>query len=172
MLEEQPQIIDYGVYTKALMKASTIAELQGDKTKAKYLRYKIHSVDLFVDRKVVYKNDVDVILDSFKVRKFLFRYQLNAKYKIRNNSSSNIKSLSADFVLRKKDKVRDIAVKNFANKERPLRAGAETNAELIKLVKKIFTKKELNEYVIDIYLYKDEKYKTLIGTETLAELRK
>ena len=34
------------------------------------------------------------------------------------------------------------------------------------------TKKELNEYVIDIYLYKDKKYKTLIGTETLAELRK
>ena len=25
---------------------------------------------------------------------------------------------------------------------------------------------------VDIYLYKDEKYKTLIGTETLAELRK
>ena len=101
MLEEQPQNIDYGVYTKSLMKSSTIAELQGDKTKAKYLRYKIHSVDLFVDRKVVYKNDVDVILDSFKVSKILFRYQLKAKYKIRNNSSSNIKSLSADFVLRK-----------------------------------------------------------------------
>ena len=174
LLEEQPQNIDYGVYTKALMKASTIAELQGDKTKAKYLRYKIHSVDLFINRKVVYKNDVDVILDSFKVRKFLFRYQLKAKYRIKNNSSENIRNLSADFVLRKRDKVRDITVKNFANKERPLRAGGETNTEQIKLGKSIFTKKELNEYAIDIYLYKDEKYKTLISSipvSTLYSLR-
>ena len=29
---------------------------------------------------------------------------------------------------------------------------------------KIFTKKELEQYYIDIYLYKDEKYKTLVST--------
>ena len=125
---------------------------------------------MFVNRKVVYKNDVDVILDSFKVRKFLFRYQLKAKYRIKNNSYENIRNLSADFVLRKRDKVRDITVKNFANKERPLRAGGETNTEQIKLGKSIFTKKELNEYVIDIYLYKDEKYKTLISSIPVSTL--
>ena len=33
-----------------------------------------------------------------------------------------------------------------------------------KFCKNIFTKKELEQYVIDIYLYKDEKFKTLIST--------
>ena len=40
----------------------------------------------------------------------------------------------------------------------------------LKLKLKIFTKKELNEYVIDIYLYKDEKYKTLVGTVPVSTL--
>lgn len=163
LLEEQPQNIDYGVYTKALMKASTIAELEGDKTKAKYYRYKIHSVDIFIDRKVIYKNDIDILMDSFKIKKILFQYKLKAHYKIKNNSSTNIKNLSADFVLRKGDKVRDYSTKNFANKERVLKAnGGETQGIAISLGKNIFTKRELNEYVIDVYIYKDEKYKTLI----------
>ena len=102
-------------------------------------------------------------MDSFKIKKILFQYKLKARYKIKNNSSTNIKNLSADFVLRKGDKVRDYSTKNFANKERVLKAnGGETQGITISLGKNIFTKRELNEYVIDVYIYKDEKYKTLI----------
>ena len=64
LLEESPQQIDYGVFGYALMKAANIADLDGRATQAKYYRYKIHSVDVFVNRKVIYKNDIDVILFS------------------------------------------------------------------------------------------------------------
>ena len=108
LLEEMPQFIDYGVYGKSLMKAANIADLEGNPTQAKYYRYKIHSIDIFVGQKVVYKNDIEIILDSFIVKKLWFKYKLRGK--------------------------------------------------------NIFTKKELEQYVIDIYLYKDERYKTLAGT--------
>lgn len=163
LLQETPQYIDYGVYNKALLKSANIAELRGDKTLSKYYRYKIHSVDIFVDRKVVYKNDINVLLESIKIRKFLFKYRIKVKYKFCNASNSNIKQLSADFILRQNDNVVEKTTKNIVKKEKTLAAnGGESPVVEAKFGKHIFTKRELNQYYIDIYLYKDEKYKTLV----------
>ena len=167
LLEEMPQFIDYGVYGKSLMKAANIADLEGNPTQAKYYRYKIHSIDIFVGQKVVYKNDLEIVLDSFIVRKLWFKYKLRAKYKFKNVSNNDIKHLSADFVLRHKDKDRvlETVSKTFVDKKTPLYSnGGETPDVEIVFGKNIFTKKELEQYVIDIYLYKDERYKTLAGT--------
>ena len=167
LLEEKPQFIDYGVYGKALMKAANIADLEGKSTLAKYYRYKIHSIDIFVGQKVVYKNDIEIILDSFIVKKLWFKYKLRAKYKFKNVSNNDIKHLSADFVLlhKDKDRVLETVTKTFADKKAPLYSnGGETPDIEIIFGKNIFTKKELEQYVIDIYLYKDERYKTLAGT--------
>ena len=167
LLEEKPQFIDYGVYGKALMKAANIADLEGKSTLAKYYRYKIHSIDIFVGQKVVYKNDIEIILDSFIVKKLWFKYKLRAKYKFKNVSNNDIKHLSADFVLlhKDKDRVLETVTKTFADKKAPLYSnGGETPDVEIIFGKNIFTKKELEQYVIDIYLYKDERYKTLAGT--------
>jgi hypothetical protein len=51
------------------------------------------------------------------------------------------------------------------SKDHPLFSnGGESESITINFGKNIFTKKELSNYVIDVYLYKDEKFKTLIGT--------
>lgn len=165
LLEKMPQFIDYGVYGKALMKAANIADIEGKPTQAKYYRYKIHSVDIFIAQKVVYKNDIEIILDSFTVRKFWFKYKLRAKYKLKNISNNDIKHLSADFILRQNDKVLETVTKTFVTARNPLYSnGGETAEYEIIFGKNIFTKKELEQYVIDIYIYKDERYKTLAGT--------
>lgn len=165
LLEEMPQRIDYGVFTKALMKAANIADLEGKPTLAKYYRYKIHSVDLFVEQKVVYPNDIEILLTSFNVRKILFKYKLRAKYKFRNASNTNIKKMHAEFVLRQNDKVLETITKEVVNRDKPLVInGGESGDVNVTFGKKIFTKKELEQYYIDIYLYKDEKYKTLVST--------
>ena len=78
LLVERPQDIDYGIYGRTLMKAAYIADLDNRPTKAKYYRYKIHSVDMFVNRKVIYKNDIDVQLKDFIIKKSLFKYPLKA----------------------------------------------------------------------------------------------
>ncbi len=165
LLNEIPQYIDYGVYSKALMKAANIADLEGKPALAKYYRYKIHSIDIFVDNKVIYKNDIEIQLDSFIVRKLWFKYKLRAQYKLKNISNNDIKHLKADFVLRQKDRIRETKTITYANPKSPLYSnGGETPDMEIVFGKNIFTKKELEQYVIDIYLYKDEKYKTLAGT--------
>ncbi len=165
LLEKQPQNVDYSIYNKALMKAANISDLEGDYTLAKLYRYKIYSTDVFVNRKVVYKNDIETIVTAFNVKKLWFKYKLNAKYKFKNVSNSDVQKLYAEFVLRQNDKELEIVKKNCASKVRPfLSNGGETLEIPVVFGKNIFTKKELEQYYIDIYLYKDEKYKTHVFT--------
>lgn len=165
ILKERPQDIDYGVYSKALMKAATIEELQKNHTKSKYYRYKIHSVDLFVNQKVVYKNDLEILLDKFVVRKLWFKYHLEGTFRFKNVSANDINKLSAEFVFRHGDKILDTVPVKIVGKTNPLYSnGGVTEEVKVSLGKNIFTKKELEQYVIDIYLYKDKKYKTYIST--------
>ena len=165
LLKKVPQYIDYNTYVKALIKAANISELEGNITKAKYYRYKNHSIDLMISNKVIYKNDIDILMESFEIKKFLFRYHLKGKYKFKNNSSNDILRMFAEFELRESDKVKEVAVVQCVSKDHPLFSnGGESESITINFGKNIFTKKELSNYVIDVYLYKDEKFKTLIGT--------
>ena len=165
LLDKMPQHIDYGTYAKALMKAANIADLEGKPTEAKYYRYKIHSIDIFVNQKVIYKNDIEVILDSFIVKKFWFKYKLKLKYRFKNISNTDIIRLSADFNLKQNDKLLETISKNIVNRDKPLFSnGGETAEVEVTFGKNIFTRKELEEDYIDIYLYKDERYKTEVAS--------
>lgn len=163
LLEEIPQDIDYNIYGTTLMKAANIADLDGRPTQAKYYRYRIHSIDLFVNRKVVYQNDLDISLNSFIVKKSFFTYPLKPTFNFINNSNTDIVNLSADFVLTQNGKNLETITKTIANKNKPLLFGTyEPNKISLTFNTKIFTKKEFETYTIKIYAYKDEKYKTLI----------
>lgn len=168
LLKEIPQDIDYGVYNNALLKAANIADLDNRPAKAKYYRYKIHSIDMFVNRKVIYKNDIEIVLKSFSAKKVFFTYPLKAVYEFSNISNIDIVNLKGDFVLTVDDKPVETVTKTISDKNKPLYSNSETQNEVnIKFKKKIFTKKELDNYKVKIYLYKDEKYKTLAGENAI-----
>ena len=94
-----------------------------------------------------------------------FKYKLRAQYKFRNVSNNDINHLSADFVLSQRGRVLETVSKTIVNNKSPLYSnGGETQDILVVFGKNIFTKKELEQYIIDIYLYKDEQYKTLVAT--------
>lgn len=170
LLSKMPQYIDYETYNRALMKAANIADLEGQPAKAKYYRYKIHSVDLFVNNKVVYKNDIEPLMISFSIKHFFFRYNLKTKFRFKNVSNSDIRKLSADFVLKQGNNIKETVNTNCLQKGKPLYSnGDETKDIEIRFNKKVFTRKELESYTIDIYLYKDDKYKTLIATYKLPQ---
>lgn len=170
LLEKIPQDIDYGVYNRALMKAANIADLDGRTTKAKYYRYKIHSIDLFLNRKVVYRNDIEVSLNSFSIKKTLFKYPLKAKYHFINVSNADIINLKGDFVLCLKGKPIETITKTIADKDSPMFVNpTDPNEVSICFKKKIYTKKELENYTIKIYIYKDEKYKTLVSENIIPK---
>ena len=152
LLKKMPQYIDYSTYNKALLKASNIAELQGQNTK------------------VVYKNDVNVNVEYFNIKKVLFRYNLLAGYKFINVSNLDINKMYAEFVLKQGDNIKETVVVQCVKKSNPLYSnGGETDTIDIKLGKNIFTKKELSQYKIEIYLYKDEKFKTLVETFVIPQ---
>ncbi len=164
LLDKMPQEIDYGVYCTALMKAANIADLEGRTTVAKYYRHKIHTIDLFIKRKVVYKNDLDIVLAAFKVKKAFLTYPLKGTYRFSNVSNSDIPNLTADFVLCLKDKPLETITRTVADKNKPLTLGGDNHIDCdVKFKKAIYTKKELENYTIKIYAYKDEKFKTLVA---------
>ena len=170
LLKIQPQYLDYSLYNKALMKSANIADLDGRPTKAKYYRYKIHSIDLFINRKVVYKNDIDVALKSFSVKKVLFKYPLKATYTFLNNSNIDIQKLKGDFVLCQNDKPLETITLTIAEKNNPMLSYTiEPNEVEVDFKRKIYTQKELASYTIKIYLYKDEKYKTLVSENRIPK---
>lgn len=171
LLEERPQDIDYSIYGTALMKAANIADLDGRPTQAKYYRYKIHSIDLFVNRKVVYKNDIEANLENFTLKKVLFTYPLKATYSFLNVSNMDIINLYGDFVLTNNDKQVEVITKTISDKNKPLLSYTyEPNLVNIKFKKHFFTQKELENYTIKVFLYKDDKFKTLI-TETSIPIK-
>ncbi|MBR1775809.1 hypothetical protein IJ750_01880 [bacterium] len=162
LITKMPQYIDYSTYNNTLIKAANIADLEGRPAQAKYFRYRIHSIDLFVNNKVVYKNDVSASILSFSIKNFLFRYNLKGKFRITNESNSDIYKLYADFVLKQGDKIKEIITVDCLKDGKPLYSNGDSSDDIeVKFKKKVFTKKELENYSIDVYLYKDEKYKTL-----------
>lgn len=170
LLDKIPQEIDYGVYTNALMKSANIADLDGRPTMAKYYRYKIHATDLFVNRKVIYKNDIETSIKSFSITKRLFTYPLKGSYYFLNLSNVDIISAKGDFVLCINDKPVETITKRISDKNHPMFSMSNQPNEVnIQFKKKIFTKKELDNYKIKIYLYKDEKYKTLVYEHKLPK---
>ena len=164
LMAQIPQDIDYLAFTKALIKAANIMDIQNNPIQAKYYRYRIHSIDLYIKNKVVYKNDVSVELKSMKIKKVFFKYQLRTTYKFRNTSSEDLNKLFVDFVLKKDDKVKQTVVATCAGKKTPLYANDQEGKKIDVIYdKNIFTKRELQRYKVEIYLYKDPKYKTLVA---------
>lgn len=164
LLDKIPQKIDNALIGNTLLKAANIAELDGRTTIAKYYRYKIHSIDLFLNQKVVYKNDIDVELKSYSSKKVLFTYPLKAVFKFYNNSTNNITNLYADFVLLNNEKPVETVFKVISSKDSPLLTNSVASDDInVKFRKKIFTQSELGNYSVEIYLYKDKKYKTLVS---------
>ena len=170
LLNKMPQDIDYEVYTAALMKASNILDLENKPTQAKQYRYKIRSIDIFIKQNVIYRNDVEIIPEDIKIRKPFFKYIIDSKFVIKNTSGEDIRQLYADFVLRNGKKEVTSYTTKCVDKLKPLTSdGGVTEPINIKFNKNIFTKRELKKYFIDIYVYKDKKYKTLAATIKLPE---
>lgn len=164
LLDERPQDVDYNVYGCALMKAANIADLEGRTTQAKYYRYKIHSIDLFVNRKIVYKNDVEMTVSNFDIKKKMFTYPIKLDFNFMNISAVDIINLKGDFVLTLNNKPIETLKVVVADKNAPLLSSTfEANVVPIKFKKTVFTKKELENYSIKVYLYKDEKFKTFVN---------
>ena len=125
---------------------------------------------MFINRKVIYKNDIETSLSAFSIKKALFKYPLKATYQFINVSNADIINLKGDFVLCANNKPLETITKVVADKDSPMFVNPDKPNEVkISFKKNIYTKKELENYTIKIYLYKDEKYKTLVSENRLPK---
>ena len=69
----------------------------------------------------------------------------------------------------KNDKEIEKLTKKLADKRNVILAdGGESKRINLKFKKHLFTKKEMQKYTVKIYLYKDEKFKTLVSEFNLS----
>ena len=170
LISKRPQDIDYEAYTNTLIKAANILDLQGDSTKAKYYRYKIYSKDEFIKHNVVYRNDVQVLTDFITIKKLFFKYKINAQFRVSNTSNQDMKNLHVEFILRKNNKEIEKCDEKVPTEDNVLLSYGEPSQNInVRFGKNIYTKKELSQYYIDIYVYKKERYKTLVATIHVPE---
>ena len=170
LFKKVPQYIDSDIYCNALMKAAQIAELDNRPTRAKYYRYKIHSVDLFTARKVIYPQDINIKIEELTVKKAWLAYPVKAVFKFVNVSSFDIPNLRGDFVLTKGNKEIETISRTISNKNSPLISnGYESLPVNVTFKEKIYTPADLSRYTIRVYLYKDKKYKTLVSEIQVPE---
>ena len=101
-----------------------------------------------------------IVIDKKSLNKYK---HVKGKFRFKNLSHMDIKNMSVDFVLRKDDKLKETQTYRCVTKNAPLFSNGGVTEEIaVSLGKNIFTKKELDQYIVDIYLYKDEQYKTLV----------
>lgn len=168
LIKQKPQEIDSNIYIKALMHSANIESLSGNEIKAKLYRYKIYSFEELLKHKVVYKNDFDIIFQNINYSKKFFKYRINTIIRIQNHSLSNINKLYVELILKKDDKILDKITKECISNKKILQADGDLTPPIeITFNKNFLTKTDLSKLEIDIYLYKDEKYKTLIKTKTV-----
>ena len=104
-------------------------------------------------------------MNSLKIKKIFFTYKLKSEFSIKNVSTQDINKLTAEFILRQEDKQKEQYSLNCASKKKPLFSnGGELTNINVNFGKNIFTKRELKQYYIDVYLYKEPKYKTLTAS--------
>ena len=90
-----------------------------------------------------------------------FAYPVKAIFTIANTSPIDYTLLKADFVLTRNNKELEIITKTIATKQAPLYSNQYNSlSTTVKFNKKFYTKRELENYTIKVYLYKDEKFKT------------
>lgn len=163
LLKERPQDVDYAVYNKALVNAALLADYNGNSIKAKHYRYKIYSTDMYLNRKVIYKNDIALTLKSFILKRSLFATTFQATYGFVNESSNDINIMNADFVLTKKDKPIETVTMPVAEKGNALIMYSEEPRFIkVKFNHKILSNRQLANYTIKVYLYKNPKFKTFV----------
>ena len=164
IINKIPQYVDYSIYTKALTKSAIIADLDNRPNDAKHYRYKIHSIDLYLQRKVIYKEDIELLLKSFSIKKIFFTYKLQPTFNFTNATNMDYTNLYADFILYSNNKKIEQVTKQISDKKKPLYAYNNNTVDVpVEFKKHLLTKKELNDYSIKIYIYKDKKFKTYLG---------
>ena len=79
----------------------------------------------------------------------------------------------SNFVLKYNNKELETVTKTISNTKHPLLCTTyEPNIIKVNFNKKAITKKELENYIVEIYLYKDEKFKTLAAELDLSNILK
>ena len=159
---KEPQLASFYLYYETLMRAADICRVRGDIPSSKLYTYKASSIKNFYQNNIINNDNVEFdflqskIQTSKKFDKFILRFR------IKNISNYNISNMKLDILIYRKGHLSASYTKTLFDKT-PLRQN-ETSPiiNVIHTGTKHYKKIAYPDISFEIYIYKNEKYKTLV----------
>lgn len=163
--KNKPQMVSFYLYYETLMRAAEIAKVRGELPESKLYTYKASSVKRFYENNIV--NSEVIYLDflhskvqiSAKSDKFILKYRLT------NITTHNLSNVKMDVIFFNSGHPMATFTKTVFDKEIYLRPNETSPVININFNAPVHFKKNAYENIsYEIYLYSNEKYKTLMYT--------
>ncbi len=159
---KEPQLASFYLYYETLMRAADICRARGDLPSSKLYTYKAGSVKNFYQNNIINNDNIEFDFLQSKIQTSPKADKFILKFRIKNISSFNISNMKLDILIYRKGKLSAAYTKTLFDKA-PLHV--KDTSQIINVVhtgSKHYKKIAYPDISFEIYIYKNEKYKTLV----------
>jgi len=173
--KEKPEMLDFNVYYKLLKRVARTYNQQNNKNMANLYNAKAEEYKEYIANNLIYKNDLEISIENVKLKKDKQqkKYIIEFKTRLKNNSNFDIYRLTLEFdFLTANNKPFYKYTQEVFNGLSYLPAKSQTREVKAQIEIPINdnNKKHLSS-VIEIYGYKNKKFKQLIGVYNLDSFK-
>ncbi len=159
---KEPQLVSFYLYYETLMRAADICRTRGDLPSSKLYTYKAGSIKNFYQNNIINNDNIEFDFLQSKIQTAKKNDKFILRFRVKNISSFNISNMKMDILIYRKGHLSASYTKTFFDKT-PLKQN-ETSPiiTVIHTGSKHYKKIAYPDISFEIYVYKNEKYKTLV----------
>ncbi len=159
---KEPQLASFYLYYETLMRAADIARGRGDLPTSKLYTYKAASIKNFYQNNIINNDNVEFDFLQSKIQTSKKADKFTLRFRIKNISNFNISNMKIDILIFRKNKLSASYTQTLFDKK-PLHIN-ETSPiiNVIHSGSRHYKKIAYPDISFEIYIYKNEKYKTLV----------
>ena len=168
--KHKPQMLSFYLYYEALMRAAEISNVRGDYPSGKLYAYKAGSIKNFYENNIVNPEVIRLDFLHSKIQTSKVFDKFTIKFRLSNITTHILDNVKVDIIFYRKDKPLAKFTKTILDKEKPLRPNETTPIITVNYDTPEHLKRNVYEEVyFEIYLYSNEKYKSLMYKGDFAQ---
>lgn len=166
----KPQLISFYLYYETLMRAAEICTTKGELPEAKLYTYKAGSVKNFYSNNIVNSDIIDFNFVQAKVKTQQKSDRFSLKFRIKNTTTYSLSNVRTDIIFYKSGKPWAKFNQTLFTSKDGLKPGQTSPIINVIFDAPAHYKKNVYEDIsFEIYVYKNDKYKSLIYQGDFAE---
>ncbi len=159
---KEPQLVSFYLYYETLMRTADICRSREDIPSSKLYTYKAGSIKNFYQNNIINSDNIEFDFLQSKIQTAKKNDKFILKFRIKNISSFNISNMKMDILIYRKKHLSASYTKTFFDKAPLKQNEISPIITVIHTGSKHYKKIAYPDISFEIYVYKNEKYKTLI----------